>query len=437
MLRSLLAATAALALLPFSAQAGDGPSVAVIGVHGAGQREADLVALAQELERAAETTALSPLYGSVLGELLAPSRARIVEAVFLEPAIRAYEEGRILYGNAQPDLAVAAFQRARDELEGVEEFVTDPRLMVEAPLLRGLAHLAMGEEGLARRAFQVVVRRDPNRVLDPLQYPPRFVDTFESVRAQVLEEDPSVLAVEPAGRVFVDGRAVGVGPVDVPGLPPGRHTVLVDAGSRGRAFAPVRLEPGGRTVFARELQRRGLGPAREVMLTGRDPRVARYARAIGEVAGTDLVLLASFEETGALALALYSTRSGTWTPPVTASLEGAPGQRVDYLGKLLGKLASYVEPGGTIRGEVASFAGVPLMLGANPVLRDLLFGTVAPAAPVDEPRRPTAGRKKPAPGAVVAAVVGGVLGAAGAGVGIYFATRPEPSSGGVLVVRFP
>ena len=103
-------------------------------------------------------------------------------------------------------------------------------------------------------------------------------------------------------------------------------------------------------------------------------------------------------------------------------------------------MALYVDDSGGIKPERVASEAVPLRLGGNPVLTDLMLGShQAAVATTTEPTfEPLPAQKKgPHPGGVVALIIGGLLGGAAAGVGIWAGTRPDPEPAGVLVVELP
>lgn len=429
-----------------AARAASGVSLAVVGVHGNGEQdEAELRALTDDLVAGFEEAGLDVRSGPAVGALLQPERDRILERVYLAPVTRAFEEGRILYEKAQPEQAIDALERAWAALQDSGEFLREGRLRVDVPLYLGLAWISLGEAERAEPAFADVVRADPARVLDSLDYPPNIVETFDRVRAVMLTADLASLEVESTdgtpGRVFLDGRLVGTAPVSIDGLPPGKHSLLIDGSTAGRYFEALDLAPGESRAIEGSLQRRGLARSGgDDVLPARSSLTRRLYRELSATTGADVVAVAGFDEAGDLRLALYSARSQTFSVAVSASLAGAPGARSDFVEDLAVRVASYVDDSGGIKPERVATEAVPLRLGGNPVLTDLMLGApaVAAAPPVisDEPitARET---PRPHPAGVVALIVCGLLGGAAAGLGIWAGTRPAVEPSGVLVVELP
>ncbi len=445
-----LAALLALVLaIPTPSLASGQPSVAVVGVHGDGdQSEEDLEAITADVVAGFKTAGFEVIHGSELRNRLASAREAIVDKVYLEPVRSSFDEGRLLYEKAQPEQAIVALSRAEAQLEGAEEFLRDPRLTVGVQLYLGLCHISLGYEEEARLAFGEVVRMDPDRILDSLDYPPRIVDLFDSVRTEVLSREGASVAVEVAdgimgARVFVDGRMVGTTPSVVSGLPPGFHTVLVDGGATGRWFAELTLFEGEYRTISAELEPRGLAQGSEATFEGPRSGVARRLyRELAVAAGTDLVAVAAFDEVGDFRAGLYSGRSGTFSVHATASLAAAPGARAAFVRQLVERIALYSDRGGTIKAERVATETIPMVVGANPILNGHLFGRPEPVVvdttPIGPEPDPDLRRKPPKAAGVVVAIISGALVAGGTAAAIAAGVNAnqEPTSG-VLVITVP
>ena len=430
------------------AYAQERPSIAVVGVHGSGEQDEDELReisadLAAGFRIAARFTVVDE---AQLLERFLPARSQVLDTVFLGPAVAALQEGRIHYESARFDQAVDAFRRAESALDGNLEFVRDQRLLVDIQLYLGLSSASMGARDDAQEAFGEVVRLAPDRVLDTLEYPPKIVSAFNEVRESILSRDgASVGVTAPEGtRVYVDGRRVGEGDVVVADLPPGFHVLLAEKDGEGRQFVELLLEEGERRAVDIELSSLGLARgSTQRFESGRSGITRRLYEEVARVAGTDLVALAAFDESGNLALALYSARSDTLSEMLGGSVKAAPAARSAYVKQLVERLAIYADDSGAIKPDRVSAQSPAMQIGANPVLTDLLFG--APPAPVVAP--PSASTKEPVastrkerkpvnPGAVVGVILG-ILGAGGAATGIYFAVRPAPEPVGTLSITIP
>jgi hypothetical protein len=441
---SLVAAL--LAGLAGTAVAGQ-PTVAVVGVHGDGDQTAgELDEIADAIVIGFKTAGFEVIHDDEVRNRLYAARESVVDKVFLEPVRQSFEEGRVLYEKAQPDAAILALTRAEAELEGAEEFLRDPRLTVDVQLYLGLAHVSLGHEDDARLAFGEVVRMDPNRVLDTLDYPPRIVSIFDEVRREVLAREGATLTVEASltgARVFVDGRMVGTTPAMVSGLPPGFHTVLVDGGAAGRWFSELTLGEAEARHLKTDVEARGLVAGETETFEGsRSGLTRRLYRELAVASGADLVAVGAFDPAGDFRFCLYSGRSGTFSVDATASLAATPGARAAFVRQLVERVALYSDSGGTIKSERVAAEAIPMRIGSNPSLNSYLFGTedraVAEASTPRDDTEPDLRRKPPKAAGVVVAIVAGVLGAGGAAAAIALGVDAnQTQSGGLLVITIP
>ena len=425
-----------------TASAADRPSVAVVGVHGTGEQD-------EETLRGVDAAIVGGFridarYDVVasddLSDRFLPARAQLLETVFLGAAKDAFQEGRIHYEAARFDQAIDALRRAESEVVAGTEFLHDQRLLVDVQLTIGLSYASMGQKDDAREAFGEVLRMAPDRVLDTLEYPPKIVGLFDQVRDEVLGLDPATLVIEaPQGaQVFIDGRRVGAGNTTLDSLPPGFHTVLVEEEGKGRWFQEVTLEAGSARTLEPDLTQRGLGRGDDPVEGPRSRLVRRLYREIARITGTDLVAMAAYDADGNFNLALYSARSDTFSEPLGASLRASPGARDAFVKQLVERVAIYADQTGAIKSERVDTETLPMRLGSNPVLNDLLFGSPVAAVAettTDEPEEPRV-RKKVKPGAVVGVILG-ILGAGGAATGVYFAVRPKPEASGTFSITIP
>lgn len=424
--------------------------MAVVGVHGSGAQDEELLrGITADIAKGFRTAASFDVFdAAALNGRFLPARAQLVDAVFLGPAVDALQEGRVQYKSARFEQAIAAFRRAESAVANNLEFVRDQRLLVDIQLYLGLSYASMGARDEAQEAFGEVVRLAPDRVLDSLEYPPKIVSLFDEARGGVLDREGSAIKVSaPEGtRIRVDGRRVGEGSLLVPDLPPGFHVLLAEREGSGRHFSELRLDEGETREVTVTLEKLGLArEGKSRFETERSGLTRRLYEEIARVSGTDLVVIAAFDGSGNLQLALYSARSDTMSESVEASLQAAPAARTTYVKQLVKRLALFADESGAITGDRVS-AGVPkLMLGQNPVLSDLVFG--APPAqvlavadtdpdPEEKPARIRRERKPVKPGAVVGVILG-ILGAGGAATGIYFAVRPQPEPIGTLSITIP
>lgn len=434
-----------------SAEAGEKPTIAVIGVHGDGREDAEaLQRLSDDLIEGFIVSRLEPIHGEDLAVRIERSREVLPERVFLEPVRRAVDEGRQLYRQAQPERAATILQTAINTLEARRALLRSPQLAVDLFLNLGLAQLNLGQRSQAERSFEEVVRIDPNRILDDLNYSPKIVEAFDSVRRRVLGERSASIYIalpgeDPGARVYIDGRLIGTTPITASRLPSGKHLVVVDGGELGLSSSEVILSAGQQLDLPVDLKPATLALPEERFEPGRSMLVNSLYREIGLASGVDLVAVAAFGPKGDFHIALYSPRADAFSVEVVASLSAAPGERSAFVRQLVDRVSRYADENGNIRAERMAVGGISMRVSDNPVLDGLLWPrpveeTIAVTPQTDDP---LVRKKLPPPNpkviGVVAAIVGGSLGAVGIGFGINEALRNsgdrEPV--GLLVITVP
>jgi len=364
------------------AHAGGLPQVAVVGVHVA-QLDADRGArLSQELVDALELS--GRLDGLAPDEVAVRLRGRedlVVEGMAMRAGVDLLRSGRLLYERAQPDQAIPELQRATRALGHGALITGQTRDLIEAWLLLGLAEFGMGNLDSAHAAWRQVAILAPNRELDPLNYPPKVIDQFNTVRDEVGGQLQATLQVSTGDRdaeVFVDGRSVGTSPVSIEGLAPGQHFVYAIDEQGHRAGRRVPLEPGaGVSVeFGMDAYQLGIASSKTA---GKARQTRELYEALGQHVQTDLILLAGLSGEGFVSVQLYSPRSGNFSKTITAEALDEP---VQAILDLVPAVAGYATESGDIRTDRVALEVPALDVTSNAVLtRILLERGVEPAPP--------------------------------------------------------
>jgi len=366
------------------ARADEDLSVAVVGVFGIPDADvAELHALETALLQALdELDGCRGVGEEEYGRGLWNRRAAILQSVFLGSAESAFQEGRVLYDNAQFQSALISLEKAEDALDRGVEFLRDPRLLVEIHLYEGLSNMALGDDVAAERHFEEVTRTDPARTLDPVRTPPKMLDAFEQAKLGVAESGTAALAVTsgsvPEADVYVNGLRVGKTPTSLD-LAPGRYHVTVHHPNAGWDYVDETLRSGDDVEIDFVLQPRGIRPlGREKAESARSRRTQTLFRAVAEVIEADLLVLAALEEGDNLQLQLYSPRSDVFSQGVagTALLGGEPEERIIH--ELVDELMAQVDTSGSVLRDATSTKTVPIYVGRNPTLNDLLVGEEPP-----------------------------------------------------------
>ena len=406
------------------------PEVAVVGLHVDGMTEeegqAASDAIGEGLTRTQSMTYVEPQFASAK---LKGREELVLADMALGDAMSMLEEGRVLYGRAEPDSAIPLLQ---DAVRGLEEGIPatgQTADLLDAYLLLALAQTGMGELDAARAAYREVVTLDHTRDLDPISYPPDVIDAYVAVRDEVMATGTGTLRVQADGEeveVLVDGRSVGTAPVAVNDLPVGVHHVYATADGGLRAYQRVVVETGATTVPL-ELTRTIEAPADTA--SGRSRQTEALYRAIGAYSQTPLVLLGGETGEGQVAVLLYSARSENFSQALVAPRGSDPAQAI---ADLIPALGSYVTETGDIRSDRVAISVPPLDIADNALLTQILL---------DPNEEVQVQYIETGPKWYVWAAMGGVA-AAGAGVGTWavFFRDPggtEPTDDGTITVVLP
>jgi len=395
-----------------TAEAARRPEVAVIGVHVDGQDLAASELAGNTLGTALEDTAkVDVLELDDIRVRLAGREPLVLEAAFLGPGRARLEEGRVLYERADFEPAADVLSTAIPALEDGCLGTTDIKDLLDALLLLGLARFGLGEPDAAAVPWARLVELDPNRQLDPVNYPPKVVQGFEEVRQQVLGRDRGALVIDaPEGAtVVVDGLKTDERTLK---LPPGTHFVVVQDEEGGRQADRVDIAAGRKMVWSAALQTRISG--------GGEGQAELLYRSLGEHLEVDLVLVAGAVGGGQVGMQLYEPRTGSFSKVVKLDMGDDP---VGSLSDGMPTLANYLSDAGTLRPDRVDRKVLPVDLATNTLLTDVLLDPV----PIGEIREIT----KAAPWYLWAGVaVAAAGGAAGLAIALQPDETPQPTGNG-------
>ncbi len=362
-----------LLLLAGSLHAAALPEVALVGIHVQGVDAADalhaLDALERSLEAGGRVAVISP---DEVARRIDGREEIIVSDAFLGPARALLDEGRVLYERASPDQAIPVLEEAVKAFNATMAYTTENRSLTEALLLLGFAHIVMGDEDTARRAFGRVVLMDPTRELDEINYAPRIVNFFAEVRAQVLAGgfgSIEVLTPLPGAEVYVDGRRVGATPMVVEKLPVGRHFLAVIDSDGYRNFGVVEIQQDHRGSARVALEARDLARPDD-SARGRARQTEQLYRSLGEYLDTDAILVAGIDETGELGMQLYARHVGAFSKVLHTDPGADP---FEAAADLAPALAGYLTPTGDLRADRISPTVLSLDVSQNDLLAELLL----------------------------------------------------------------
>lgn len=406
------------------------PEVAVIGVHVEGLDveggEAASQSIGEAIGRTGAMTFIEPQHASAK---LKGREDLVLRDMALGDALDQLEEGRVLYGRAEPDAAIPLLEAAIEDLEEGIEATGQTSELLDAYLLLALAQTAMGEAEAAHSAYRSVVVLDPSLELDPISYPPDIIESYTAVRDEVFAVGTATLRVTSKTddvEVFVDGRGVGTVPVAVEQLPVGTHHVYASGEGGLRAYVSVEVAAGDNETLQVEMGDRMLVPQADSPTERRAQTQGLYA-ALGTYSQTPLVLLAGESSDEQVSLCIYSSRSGNFSQALTAPAGSDPVQSIVDLVPALG---SYVTETGDIRPDRVAVSVPALDLADNAVLTQVLL---------DPNEAVQVQYIESGPKWYVWAAMGGVA-AAGAGVGVWALflqdepTTETPDQGTITVV---
>lgn len=366
------------------ARADEDTNVAVAGIFGHPDASpSELQALQDALEDALEEVDGFSVVGSEeYAHSLWNRRESTLQSVFLSSAESALQEGRVLYDNAQFQTALIRLEKAEDSLNRGVEFLRDPQLLVEIHLYMGLANMALGDSEAAEAHFEEVARTDPARTLDPIRTPPKMLEAFEQAKLGVAEAGTAMLLATsgstPEADVYVNGLHSGKTPAALE-LAPGHYHITVHHTDMGWDYVDETLDAGDDLAIEFLLQDRGIRPlGREKAESSRSRRIKAVFVALSESIDADLLVLAALDEGDNLTLQAYSPRSGVFSTEVTgtALLGGQPESSI--VTELVDELLACTESGGNVRRDATSTKTMPLYIGRNPLLNEILVGPEPP-----------------------------------------------------------
>ncbi len=363
-----------------NARAAETLSVAVVGVFGTPDSStAELEAMAEAVQAAIDDHGDAEAIGrDVYGRSLWDRRNQVLQSVFLGTAEGSFQEGRVLYDNAQFQAALISLEKAEEALDRGIEFLRDPRLLVEIHLHEGLANMALGDDGAAEAHFEEVTRTDPARALDPVRTPPKMQMAFEQAKFGVAEAGVAQVLVtsgsHPEADVYVNGLRVGSTPTTME-MAPGRYHITVHHPDHGWDYVDETLEEGDSVELDFVLQPRGIRPlGREKTESPRSRRIQALYASLAESLSADVLLLAALDDGGNLELQLFSPRSDVFSAVTSATAQIGGRPDADIVAELVDEVLERADASGSIHRDDTSTKSIPVYIGRNPVLNELLTG---------------------------------------------------------------
>lgn len=331
----------------------------------------------------------------------------------------------------------AALASADEAIEALEDadLTRDFGLLLDGLAVRALALYTGGNKAAMREELAKLYALKADYELDPDRAPPDVPPEVAAARAQVSRGPRATLEVtsEPVpAEVFVDGVFRGIGAVAVPDLAPGRHYVALRALGYDLAQQAVLAAPGKVAVqltLRPAAEERGLLDLMEGLRKSSPPGAAGSGAALARWASAGEVLVVALRRSGKGLWARASLLAANGAP--LAAAEGAlatPEETAELVRTLLwggGAPRESPRPGRTL--AYAFWGGGALAAAAGAVLGALAQKDYEKAKGLQEdPDRAAFDRAKAA--AVrerTLANIGLGVGAAAAGVGLYFAIKGD------------
>lgn len=234
--------------------------------------------------RAQDAPTGDPAAGAKAEQLLSRAKSAVEESEFagaikeLKSAVRLLEEN----GDAVPDL----------------------RLLPEAYLQLGAAHFRDGSEDEGDDMLNKAVHLDPERELDPADYPPIFIRVFERARFNVLRRPRASIEVKAAkgAQVLFDGRNMGKAPLVLREALPGNHWIRIERPGEPVQVKKVSLR-ANKTMIAEFEGAEGASndaPVGVLGVIGQNEMTREHVaqiRALGARAGADFVMIGGIYKT--------------------------------------------------------------------------------------------------------------------------------------------
>ncbi|MBO85714.1 MAG: hypothetical protein CL927_10170, partial [Deltaproteobacteria bacterium] len=217
------------------------------------------------------------------------------------------------------------------------------------------------EPEAAAEPWSRLVALDPNRELDPVNFPPKVVQGFEQVRVEVMAHPKGTLVIDApeSATVHIDGLKTEDRSMK---LLPGAHFVVVRTDDLGQQADRVMVSSASKTVWTAD---------RQTTLTGGDSGQSELLyRALGEYLDVDFVLLAGTYGDNKAGMQFFEPRTGSFSKVVVVDADSDP---VSSLTDGMPMLANYVSEAGTLRPDRVARQVLAVDLSTNALLTDLLL----------------------------------------------------------------
>jgi hypothetical protein len=203
------------------------------------------------------------------------------------------------------------FEEAIETLSLALKMLSDKDKLVDAYLHSALSHFALGEKEKAREDLAGLLRLNPKQQLDPMYYPPDFVQLLNEAKGAILAHFS--IETEPSeAQVYLDGELRGLSPLELKELSAGEHKLVVMKEGYKAEEESVIVKEGEKKAVSFKLEKNEKKGKPAVAVTPKEKKP--------EVKKSRSWLWILLGGAAAAAVAILATRGGKETGPSTPAL---------------------------------------------------------------------------------------------------------------------
>ena len=139
-----------------------------------------------------------------------------------------FEQGKKAYDDFNIEEAISLLEQAVTENSNNN---VDRAELTEAYFLLALSYTTKGEVEKAEKAFESLLKIEPNFNVDSSLHPPKVVEVFERVKKKLFSESPALISINsepPFSKVFINGEEKGLTPLTLPVLLDKKYLIRIE-----------------------------------------------------------------------------------------------------------------------------------------------------------------------------------------------------------------
>lgn len=315
------------------------------------------------------------LYGRSLKGKIDSTEEELIEKVFLSRLKTYIEEGKLHYKMASFDMAISTFEKGEAYLLSIIPFLERKSELIELKLYSALSFIGKGDEKQARNKLRELLILDPSFRMNPVQFPPWIMETFETVRREVMALPSGIVKVSSSidgGDVYLDGKRRGRAPLTIKDVLPGDHYILVKKEKGGRGFKTFNLAPSTTeditvTLYPPEFFIEGMVEPEFLK-----ELLSSFMKSIE--GRPDLLILLLIDSKPSIRIQLFDTEYELLSKGVGTSLKGVK-EIASILDILYSRFSSYIDENGRIKSDTGAIGILPLNLSKNREFMSLFFSS--------------------------------------------------------------